>query len=303
MPMVSLRTRLEQIRQARSIHGGVVNLCAAALGVKLSRLPIPSRRLRLLVYRTIFGKKYSALDETQFELPLCSYPSFNALFTRGVRPELRPISQAPDQFLCPCDGTIQDVGTLQQDRILTVKGVEYTLNSLLPQMDTNVFHEGRFAVIFLSPSDCHRVFSPQQGHLEEVTHVPGSRLLVHPPYQRKEFPVFSLNERVVFRFSTALGAVALIMVAGWGVGHITLPLDPSFRPRAGGLTRQTYSPALAVEKGQWIGTFELGSTVILITQPASAADCHVKAGQSVHYGQALFSFPADGQEGRCITAS
>jgi phosphatidylserine decarboxylase len=193
----SLRTKLEEIRQARSIHGGVLNMCVASLGVRLSRLPIPSRRLRLMVFKTLYGKKYPALDESELEQPLWAFRSLNALFTRGVRPECRPISSEANQFLCPCDARVQDVGRLERDRLLTVKGTEYTIASLLSDLDGDRLEGGRFAILFLSPSDCHRVFSPHDAHIEEVIHVPGRRLLVHPPYQKKEYPVFSLNKRVI----------------------------------------------------------------------------------------------------------
>ena len=222
----SLRTKIEEVRQALRFHGGVVNLCAAALAVRLAGVEIPSRRLRLLVYRTMYGKKYPALDESELERPLCAYRSVGALFARGVRPELRPISGGTDQFLCPCDGKVQEVGRIDKDRLITAKGVQYALGSLLPGLDSGRFLGGHFGVFFLSPNDCHRVVSPQESRLEEVVHVPGYRLLVHPPYQRAEYPVFALNERVVIRLSTPLGACALVLVAGWGVGNIALRFDP-----------------------------------------------------------------------------
>jgi phosphatidylserine decarboxylase len=286
----SLRTKLEELTQAWKIHGGVVNLCVAALGVRLSRVRIPSRRLRMFIYRRIYGKKYSALDESEFEQPLWAYPSLNALFTRGVRPECRPISVAADQLLCPCDGKVQDVGRFEKDRLVTLKGIEYTLASLLPGLDADKFQHGRFAILFLSPSDCHRVFSPQDAHVEEVIHVPGYRLLVHPPFQRKEFPVFTLNERVIFRLATPLGSCILVMVAGWGAGNIRLRFDRSFRPRAPWITRKRYDPPVALTKGEWVATFELGSTVILITEPAEKVTTHVGPEEKVKYGQPLFSF-------------
>ena len=140
---------------------------------------------------------------------------------------------------------MQDVGYAHRGRILTVKGVEYTLQSLLPHVDTRPFEGGTFGIFFLSPTDCHRVFSSQDGRIDEVIHVPGYRLLVHPPYQTKEYPVFALNERVIFRLPTRLGAVVLVMVAGWGVGHITLPRDKGFRPRAAATAAETVcAPAL-----------------------------------------------------------
>jgi phosphatidylserine decarboxylase len=284
-----LKTRIEQYRQASAIHGGVLNLCMAALAVRLSRLKIPSKRLRVRLYRTIYGKKYAALNERELEQPLWAYPSFNALFTRGVRPEFRPIPQSANQFFCPCDGKIQDIGQIKEGKLLTVKGIPYTVSSLLAGMEARPFHNGHFAIIFLSPSDCHRIFSPHDGTIEEILHVPGYRLLVHPPYQRKEFPVFTLNERVILRLKTPLGACALVLVAGWGVGNITLPLDRNFRPRFRNSHRKTYHPPLAVKRGEWLATFELGSTAILITEPVSPVKMHVGAEETVKYGQPIFS--------------
>jgi phosphatidylserine decarboxylase len=291
--MRTLKTKLEQFRQALSIHGGIISLCLVVLAIKLARLRIPSKRLRRRLYGTIYGKKYSALDETELEQPIWAYPSFNALFTRGVKPELRPIPVAADQFLCPCDGRVQDVGQIKHKKIITVKGVEYTIGSLLAGANPDAFVDGHFAIIFLSPADCHRIFSPQDGHIEEVTHVPGYRLLVHPPYQKKEYPVFCLNERVLLRMTTPLGSCLLILVAGWGVGHITLPLDRGFRPRSRQLTRKMYNPPLPVNRGAWIATFELGSTAILITERSGSCATQVERDEKVKYGQPIFSLRAE----------
>src|SRR5262245_42065681 len=264
--------RREQTRMARRIHGGLFNFWVALLGIKLSRLPIPGKRLRMALYRSVFGKKYPpGLNEAEADLPLEEYPSLNAVFTRGIKPECRPIPLGTPQFLSPCDGTMQDGGRLKEGKILTVKGIEYTLASLLAGTDPRPFEGGHYAIIFLSPIDCHRVFSPQDGHLEQVTHVPGYRLLVHPPYQRPEYPVYTLNERMVFRFSTRFGPCALVMVAGWGVGNITLPLAPNFRPCSRKTATKTWASPLAVKRGDWIATFELGSTVVLITPPVGGA--------------------------------
>jgi phosphatidylserine decarboxylase len=283
-----LRTKLEQIRQARLIHGGLWNMCAAAIGVRLSRLPLPSRRLRRRVYTSVYGKRYDALDETELDRPLTAYRSLNSLFTRAVPAGLRPIADLPTGLICPCDGTVQEVGSVRADGRFVVKGVEYNLATLLTGLDFHAYEGGQFGVTFLSPRDCHRVFCPQDGLVEEVVHVPGHRLLVHPPYQRREYPVFELNERVVLRLSTRVGGCALVLVAGWGVGHITLPVDLSFRPRPRRLFRRLYDPPVRVRRGEWLATFELGSTVILLTEPLARLTAAVKAGDRVRYGRPAF---------------
>jgi phosphatidylserine decarboxylase len=280
--------RREQTRQARRIHGGLVGWAVALLGIKLARLPLPTRALRRKVFRTVFGTKYPpGLNEAEADRPLGNYPTLNALFTRGLKPECRPVADGP-HYVSPCDGRVQDLGRVEKGKILTLKGIEYTLESLLPGADVQSLEGGRFAVIFLSPIDCHRVFSPLDGRLEAVTHVPGSRLLVHPPYQTAEFPVYTLNERVVFRFATDHGPAYLVMVAGWGVGHVTLPLAPDFRPRKSELATKEWSPARPVRRGEWVGTFELGSTVVLITPPAADATPLIAPEDKLLYGQAVF---------------
>src|SRR5262249_30747622 len=138
-----LLIKREQFRQARSIHGGLWKLAVALLGIKLSRLWIPSKRLRLSLYRNLFGKKYPpGVKEHEAERPLWPSPSLNAFCTRGIRPEFGPTPAGTSQFLSPCDGTVQDVGRVEQGRLLTLKGITYSLASLLPQIDTRPFENG-----------------------------------------------------------------------------------------------------------------------------------------------------------------
>lgn len=281
----------EQLRQASQIHGGFLRFCLAVLGVKLSRLPIPSQRLRLRLFRDVYARRYPpGLNEQEAERPLESYRSLYDVFTRGVKPEYRPIPRDTPEIVCPCDGTVQDVGRVEAGKLLTLKGIEYSLASLLPDTDIQPYEGGQFVVAFLSPIDCHRVFSPLDGCLEQIIHVPGARLLVHPPFQRAEYPVYTLNERVILRFTGALGSCVVVMVAGWGVGNITLPFAPDFQPKAKWV--KSYYGALprAVKRGDWIATFGLGSTVVLITSSSLEATSLVSPSNKVHYGQPILTF-------------
>ncbi|MFM7073651.1 MAG: archaetidylserine decarboxylase [Planctomycetota bacterium] len=285
--------RREESRQARQIHGGAWGYFLASLGVRLSRVPIPSRSLRERVFRTVYGRKYLALDETELDRPLSDFRSFNELFTRGVRAECRPIERLGDRLVCPCDGIVQDIGALRGDTLLTVKNIAYPIDALFPGMDNSALIGGQFAILFLSPADCHRVFAPDAGVIRAIAHIPGRRLLVHPPYQRPEFPVFTLNERLVIRVSTERGEYALAMVAGWGVGHITHPpgtLTSWTHARLSHhkVTRADNPSDGQVERGQWIATFELGSTVVLVAARSMNATPLVAAGQRVAYGQPIF---------------
>ncbi|MEZ6069199.1 MAG: phosphatidylserine decarboxylase [Pirellulales bacterium] len=285
-----VRLRLEQNRQARSIHGGALNMYAAAMGVKLSRLPIPSRRLRERLFRKLYGGKYSALCEQELERPLADYRSLNELFTRGVRAECRPLPVDADSFLCPCDSTVQETGRLADAQRMTVKGVEYTLASLLPGMPTERFAGGQFAVFFLSPADCHRVFCPQDAQLEQLVHVPGRRLLVHPSHQPPRVPSVLAQRAGDHSARDAAGACLLVMVAGWGVGNITYPFPVGLKPHRRARDPPCAGPAATSAPRAWLATFELGSTVIMITEPRPTVVSHLRTGEAVKYGEPAFTF-------------
>jgi phosphatidylserine decarboxylase len=285
--------RAEQWKQAAAIHGGIFGLFRAVLALKLSRVTIPSARLRRWLFHDLYVKLYPpGPNAAEAELPLEQYRSFNAVFTRGIKPEYRPIPSDARELSCPCDGTVQDVGDVADRTLMTVKGIKYSLDALLVGVDACPFAAGRFAIIFLSPIDCHRVFSPVDGWVEEIVHVPGARLLVHPPFQRPEFPVYELNERMIIRLSTAAGPCVLVMVAGWGVGNITFPVRPGGGGRLG--VGKARDAPVAVCRGDWIATFELGSTVVMITSDALAATPLIVPNQKVRYGEAIFRGGAAG---------
>ena len=285
---MSMRIRLEQFRQARSIHGGLRGWLLASLVVRFSRLPIPWASVRRKVFGKLYGGKYPALNENELEKPLVDFRSINELFARGVRPELRPVCHDPNVIVSPVDGCVQDIGRLQDDTVLTVKGLNYVISSLCPEINIESFRDGHFAILFLSPRDCHRVFSPADGVLTRMTHVPGHRLLVHPSHQTADYPVFTLNERLIMELETSQGRLLVIMVAGWGVGNITHPFPVTLRisPRRVSVTE--LSPARSLQRGDWMATFELGSTAIVLTEKDRIHQTALSRDDVVRYGQALF---------------
>lgn len=283
-----MRVKIEEFSQARRVHGGLVQLCAASIGVRLARVPIPTRRLREHVFSRVYGDKYPALSESDLEKPLHEFRSLNELFTRGVRADRRPMPKDSRQLICPCDCTVQDAGTIDQSLVVTAKGIPYSLASLLATEKIQSFSGGQYAVLFLSPSDCHRVFCPTASELVEITHIPGRRLLVHPPFQKKEYPVFTLNERVVMRLRTSHTSFVLVLIAGWGVGNITHPFRDRPRRSSYRLSRQQLKESPETfARGDWLATFELGSTVILVTEPSLCDPFGLLPGQTLRYGEPL----------------
>ena len=282
------------MRQGAVIHRGWLRMMGMSVGVRLSRVPVPTRPLRRKLYSTLYGKVYPPLDGADLEKPLEEFASVNELFTRGLRPDRRPIPAAPTGFLCPCDGTVQDAGTVVSDgrtgtggSILTVKGDRYRLGTLAPRTDTAPFDGGRFAILFLSPRDCHRVFSPHRARLTAVTHVPGRRLLVHPEHQTRRFPVFTLNERLVMELDTPAGRCLVVMVAGWGVGRISHPFPLPYRRTRRRVLRTELPRPVPLDPGEWLATFQVGSTVILVTEADAGGTLPSGPGDAVRYGEPL----------------
>jgi phosphatidylserine decarboxylase len=111
---------------------------------------------------------------------------------------------------------------------------------------------------------------------------------VHPPFQRPEFPVFTLNERVIMEYETEGGRCILVMVAGWGVGHITHPFPLPLRRRRGRVSHHRLAPPRTFRAGEWLATFELGSTVILIIEPRPGRRALPGVGSSVRIGSPVF---------------
>ena len=282
--------RREEYRQAKKANGGLWGYFLVKIGIKLSRLWLPTKRLRLFLYQ-IFNNIYPpGINEEEAEFPVYEYSSLNALFTRGLKSKYRPISRGKYEVLCPCDGTIQDVGRIEQGQIITLKGIRYLPESLLPSVEMKTFEGWNYITTYLSPIDCHRVFSPQDGQLEKIIHVPGARLHVTPSFQNPEFPVYTLNERMIFMFSTTIGSCILVMVAGSGVGNITLPLLPDFKPVGHSITNKTLCSPIPVNRGEWFATFGLGSTVILLFPPQDGRQSIlISPNEKVKYGQPIFS--------------
>ena len=220
----------------------------------------------------IFNNIYPpGINEEEAEFPLHEYSSLNSLFTRGVKSKHRPISRGKYELLCPCDGTIQDVGCIEQGQIITLKGIKYLPESLLPQVEMKTFDGWNYVI-------------------ENIIHVPGARLHVTPSFQNPEFPVYTLNERMIFIFSTTIGLCILVMIAGSDVGNITLPALPDFKPVGYSITNKNLCSPIPVNRGEWFATFELGSTVILLFPPQNERkSILISPNEKVKYGQPIFS--------------
>ena len=227
-----------------------------------------------------------------------SYETFNAFFTRVLRPGCRPIATAP--WVCPVDGTISQLGAIEQGQIFQAKGHRYSVAALLgdPSLASTQdlclnrrFHNGRFATVYLSPKDYHRIHMPCHGVLERMVYVPGKLFSVNPATAQTVPGLFARNERVVCHFATAHGPLVMVLVGATIVGSMATVwhgvVNPPRRAQVAEWTYPSSSP-VSLEQGEEMGRFLLGSTVIVLW-PEGAAELNagLKPGHAVRMGQAL----------------
>jgi phosphatidylserine decarboxylase len=196
------------------------------------------------------------------EFPIETYGSIQAWFTRSIRPDLRPISTEPETISSPVDGKILDSGRFTQNQQIYVKGSPYFIPDLI-HPDVHEFSTGSFSSIYLSPADCHRIMSPVDGVVEHLFWVPGDNYPVKPEWVEKRPKLYIQNRRLVLRARCSEGLLFMVMVGATNVGNITSPLVQSFPTDPNCPEQRPVNTS--VRKGQWIGTFFLGSTVVLIS--------------------------------------
>ncbi len=259
-----------------------------ALG-RIARVNAPQAVLRAAMQAYCSAYR---VDLSECEVPSAGFDSFDAFFTRRLKPGARPLDQDIDALLSPADGLIADLGPVDLSCTLRVKGRLYTAGDLLgDERAATLYAGGSFAVIYLSPRDYHRVHAPVDGRVRCVRHVPGTLFPVNDIGLEHIPRLFARNERVVIdQESERHGPVATVMVGAIGVGRITLSFDHDVitndgRPSGEKVYSTSDAPRLA--RGEELGAFHLGSTVILFTSPASGLSFVHRAGDSVRCGEAL----------------
>ena len=219
-----------------------------------------------------------------------AYASFNDFFTRALAPGARPLARA--DLLCPVDGAISRFGAIDGDRIVQAKGHRYTTRALVggDAALAAAFDGGWFATLYLSPKDYHRIHMPCAGRLRRMIHVPGALFSVNPVTARGVPGLFARNERVVCVFDGAAGPFVMVLVGATIVGSMATVWHGVVNPpRPGQIRRWRYDDqAIELERGQEMGRFLLGSTVVLLWPRGTLRFAPDWApGGAVRMGQAL----------------
>ena len=232
----------------------------------------------------LFIKQYKIdMSEAKYPDP-AHYKTFNEFFTRPLKEGIRPLAEENDIIAHPVDGAISQLGDVVDGQIIQAKGHDYSLQALLggKEEDTAPFLGGKFATIYLAPKDYHRIHMPVDGTLSKMIYVPGDLFSVNPLTAQNVPNLFARNERVVAIFETEIGPLAMVLVGATIVASIETIWAGTVTPPAGKDVFSWNYPttgdnAITLKKGEEMGRFKLGSTVILAcgaNQAAFLSDQH-----------------------------
>lgn len=223
-----------------------------------------------------------------------AYDSFNAFFTRALQSGARPLPDDPQALACPVDGTISEIGRIDGDRLMQAKGRYYTLEALLAGRREWVdrFHGGRFATIYLAPYNYHRIHMPWHGTLRDAWYVPGKLFSVNRVTADGVANLFARNERVVCFFEDGRLHHGLVLVGALNVGSMETVWHGEIAPRRPRLLTRLEAGRpdrpFAAKRGEEMGRFNMGSTVILLfPQDTVEWDPGLVSGRTVRMGETL----------------
>lgn len=258
----------------------ISRLCGHLAGVGLPML-VRVGVLRAFVWLT--GIKIG-----EAEKQLNKYHSIGELFSRRLKPGLRPVSS---ELTSPADGLLRSVQTVTAGKMIQVKGIEYHLDQLLLDSDLAALYEdqGTCFTFYLSPKDYHRVHSPVSGKILRAKHIPGELWPVNDWSLSKIKALFARNERLVIPIQTdQFGIVTVVMVGATNVGKMGLAFDENCLTNLSSIRKPrtfSYERPIEIEVGAELGTFQLGSTVLLFLRGQSASAKFTAPATEIRVGQ------------------
>ena len=260
----------------------------------ISWLMFKASRIQLKPVKNFIIRTYTDLNPVKMheavEEDMFAYESLNAFFTRSLKPECRPFDETENSWLCPVDGSVSQAQAITDGRIFQAKGQDYSLLELVggDRELAEVFNNGQFATLYLSPRDYHRIHMPTTGKLLHMQNIPG-RLFSDASKVDKHNPrLFARNERCDCYFETDQGPMAMILVGAINVSAIETVWHGLITSEAKRIKRFDYSDEnIVLERGEEMGRFNLGSTVIVLATNQMKIDSSMIAEAEIKLGQRL----------------
>ncbi|PMR73835.1 archaetidylserine decarboxylase [Billgrantia endophytica] len=238
-----------------------------------------------------FIKRFKVDMREAVEPDPTAYATFNDFFTRKLKPDARPLGEG---LLCPADGTLSQFGAIEADRLLQAKGHRFSMADLLggDEEAARRYRGGSYANIYLSPRDYHRVHMPLGGSLTEMVYVPGRLFSVNAATTDHVPNLFARNERLVCHFDTEHGRMVVVLVGAMIVAAIETVWAGQITPLSGQVQRIRFDTPVRLERGEEMGRFKLGSTVVMAFAGPVGFDDTLAPKTKVTMGQSLGGFPS-----------
>ena len=256
----------------------------------LSKLMFRFTRIEIVWIKNSFTrwfiKKYQVNLEEAESANIDDYLSFNEFFTRGLKPNSRPISGS--LVVSPVDGIVSQSGYIKDSKIIQAKGHHFEVSQLLADESVPKSDNGQFSTIYLSPKDYHRVHMPFDAKLLSMRYIPGNLFSVNQKTVNKVKGIFARNERLVCRFKASFGEVVFVLVGAIFVGSIQTSWQGQITPPYGKFVKayDYTDKEFELNKGDELGRFNMGSTVIMLL-PDGAPELKIHSGQILKMGQSV----------------
>lgn len=256
----------------------------------LSHCEIPWLKNYLIQW---FLKRYNVNLQEAIESDPYAYPSYHEFFIRQLKPHLRPIDPSPVSITSPCDGAISQIGKIEQGTLVQAKNKSFSVSALVGDAeDAKCFEKGHFTTIYLAPIDYHRVHMPLSGTLTHLRYIPGDLFSVNPLTTDHVDNLFARNERVVCFFKHDHRSFAIILVGAMIVGSIFTRWGGNIKPYRGKEILnisypQTPEQHIRLDKGDEMGYFALGSTVIVLLDENMHWEYDLSENSRLVVGQAI----------------
>lgn len=255
-------------------------------------------RLRQVAVKNFLIRQFVRLysvDTTNLVHPVPhGFATFNDFFTRELADDARPVDASPGSIVSPVDGTVSACGPLAGNQLLQAKGSHYSLDDLLAvdTADADRFSGGSFATIYLAPYNYHRVHAPVAGMLQAIRYIPGTLFSVNEATVRHLPQLFARNERVACHIETDHGPMIVLFVGALNVGTINTIWTGDIAPRRHGVVEAFNLNEIGGDrqfgKGDTLGWFNMGSTVILIVPPETSDNfATIEPGQTLRMGEPI----------------
>jgi len=253
----------------------------------ITLIPLPSGIMNGII--DWYCNKYGVILE-EAVIPDGGFRNLNLFFTRELKKGARKIDKSAGSVVSTTDSRVDQFGTITKEQIIQAKGITYSVRDLIPSPEAEKFIGGKFITLYLSPGDYHRIHSPVDGKITGFFNIPG-KLYTVQEFMVNSLPgLFAVNEQLITYIKTTKGNVAVCKIGAMNVGKISIPYDDAV---TNSLTGKKYEKLYskdeykAVKKGDEIGTFNLGSTVIILFEKGMIDFSGLKYGRKVKVGEKI----------------